>query len=201
MVILAKKAMPAHDLLGLIAWLKANPNKASAGNGGVGTPPHVIAAFFQNVTGTRFQLVPYRGAGPALQDLVAGQTDMQFDYPVTSLPQVRSGLIKAYAVTAKSRLTAAPDIPTVDEAGLPEFYFSIWYALWSSRGTPKNVITKLNAAAREAMADPAVRARLADLGVDIPPPEQQTPEALGVLQKSEIEKWWPIIKTANIRAE
>ena len=201
MVILAKKAMPAHDLLGLIAWLKANPDKASAGNEGVGTPPHVIAAFFQNVTGTRFQLVPYRGAGPALQDLVAGQTDMQFDYPLTSLPQVRSGIIKAYAVTAKSRLTAAPDIPTVDEAGLPEFYFSIWYALWSSRGTPKNVITKLNAAAREAMADPAVRARLADLGVDIPPPDQQTPEALGVLQKSEIEKWWPIIKTANIRAE
>jgi tripartite-type tricarboxylate transporter receptor subunit TctC len=201
MLILAKKAMPANDLKGLITWLKANPDKASAGNGGVGTPPHVIAALFQNVTGPRFQLVPYRGAGPAMQDLVAGQTDMQFDYPVTSLPQVRSGTIKAYAVTAKSRLTAAPDIPTVDEAGLPEFYFSIWYALWSSRGTPKDVIAKLNAAVREAMAEPAVRARLADLGVDIPPLDQQTPEALGALQKAEIEKWWPVIKAANIRGE
>ena len=200
-LILAKKAMPANDLKTLIAWLKANPDKASAGNGGVGTPPHVVAAFFQKVTGTRFQLVPYRGAGPALQDLVAGQTDLQFDYPITSLPQVRAGAIKAYAVTAKSRLTAAPDIPTVDEAGLPEFYFSTWYALWSSRGTPKDVIAKLNAAAKEAMGVPVVRARLADLGVETPPLEQQTPEALGALHKAEIEKWWPVINAAGIKGQ
>jgi tripartite-type tricarboxylate transporter receptor subunit TctC len=200
-LILAKKAMPANDLKGLIDWLKANPDKASAGNGGVGTPPHLVAAFFQKVTGTRFQLVPYRGAGPALQDLMAGQTDLQFDYPVTSLPHVRAGTIKAYAVTAKSRLTAAPDIPTVDEAGLPGFYFSTWYALWSSRGTPKEVIVKLNAASKEAMGVPAVRARLADLGVETPPLDQQTPEALGALQKAEIEKWWPIIKAAEIKGQ
>src|SRR5262245_15736868 len=200
-LILAKKSMPADDLKGLIAWLKTNPDKAAAGNGGVGTPPHVIDVFFQKVTGTRFQLVPYRGAGPALQDLVAGQTDLQFDYPVTSLPHVRAGSIKAYAVTAKSRLTAAPDIPTVDEAGLPEFYFSIWYGLWSPRGTPKDVIAKLNAAAKEAMGVPEVRARLADLGVETPPPDQQTPEALAALQKAEIEKWWPVIKAAGIKGE
>ena len=200
-LILAKKAMPVDDLKGLIAWLKANPDKASAGNGGVGTPPHVVAAFFQKVTGTRFQLVPYRGAGPALQDLVAGQTDLQFDYPVTSLPQVRAGTIKAFAVTAKSRLTAAPDIPTVDEAGLPEFYFSTWYALWASKGTPKDVISKLNAAARETMGVQAVSARLADLGVETPPVDQQTPEALGALQKAEIQKWWPVIKAACIQGQ
>ena len=200
-LILAKKSMPADDLKGLIAWLKTNPDKAAAGNGGVGTPPHVIAVFFQKVTGTRFQLVPYRGAGPALQDLVAGQTDLQFDYPVTSLPHVRAGSIKAYAVTAKSRLTAAPDIPTVDEAGLPEFYFSIWYGLWSPKGTPRDVIARLNAAVRDAMGVAEVRARLADLGVEAPPLDQQTPEALGALQKAEIEKWWPVIKAAGIKGE
>ena len=199
MLILARKTMPANDLQGLIAWLKANPDKAAAGNGGVGTPPHVIAAFFRNVTSTRFNLVPYRGAGPALQDLVAGQIDLMFDYPVTSLPQVSAGTVRAYAVTAKNRLTAAPGIPTVDEAGLPQFYFSIWYALWSSKGTPRTIIAKLNDAAQEAMADSAVRTRLADVGVDVPPRDQQTPEALGAFQKSEIEKWWPIIKAAGIK--
>jgi tripartite-type tricarboxylate transporter receptor subunit TctC len=145
--------------------------------------------------------VPYRGAGPALQDLVAGQIDLQFDYPFTSLPQVRAGTIKVYAVTAKSRLAAALDIPTVDEAGLPEFYFSTWCALWSSKGTPKDVIAKLNAAAKAAMAVPEVRARLADLAVETPPLDQQTPEALAALQKAEIDKWWPIIKAAGIKGE
>jgi tripartite-type tricarboxylate transporter receptor subunit TctC len=198
-LVVAKKAMQANDLNGLIAWLKANPDKASTGTGGSNT--HVTGVFFQNVTGTRFQFVPYRGSAPAMQDLMAGNIDMMFDNPITSLPQVRAGSVKAYAVTAKSRLAAAPDIPTVDEAGLPGFYISNWHALWVPKGTPKNVIAKLNAAVVDALADPTVRARLADLGQEIFPRDQQTPEALGALQKAEIEKWWPIIKAAGIKGE
>jgi tripartite-type tricarboxylate transporter receptor subunit TctC len=188
-LIVAKKAMPA------------NPDKASAGIPGVGSSGHVYGVLFQNITGTRFQHVPYRGAAPAMQDLVAGQIDMMIDSPVTSLPQVRAGTIKAYAVTAKSRLAAAPDIPTVDEAGLPGFYTSAWYAIWVPKGTPKNVIGKLNAALVDTLADPAVRVRLTDLGQEVVPRDQQTPEALGALHKAEIDKWWPIIKAANIKAE
>jgi len=200
-LILAKSAVPANDVGGLIAWLNANSDKASAGTGGVGSAAHVAGAFFQNVTGTRFQFVPYRGSGPAMNDLLAGQIDMMIESPVTSLPQVRAGRIKAYAVKAKSRLASAPDIPTVDEAGLPGFYFSYCGGLWAPKGTPKDVISKLNAAVVDALADPNVRLRFADLGLDIPPREQQTPEALGALQKAEIEKWWPIIKAANIKGE
>ena len=159
------------------------------------------ASFFQKETGTRFQFVPYRGAGPAMQDLIAGQIDLMILDPPTSLPQVRAGSIKAYAVTAKTRLAAAPDIPTVDEAGLPGFYISLWNGLWAPKGTPKDIIAKLNAAVVEALADPTVRQRLADLGQEIPPREQQTPEALAHFQKAEIEKWWPIIKAANIKGE
>ncbi len=200
-LIVAKNSMPANDLKGFIAWLKANPDKASAGTGGVGTPSHVFGVFFQNATGTRFQFVPYRGAAPALQDLVSGQIDMMIDNPTNSLPQVRAGGIKVYAVTAKSRLAAAPDIPTVDEAGLSGFYLSFWHGLWAPKGTPKDVIVKLNAAVADALADANVRARLADLGQEIYPRDQQTPEALRALQKAEVEKWWPIIKAAGIKAE
>jgi tripartite-type tricarboxylate transporter receptor subunit TctC len=200
-VIVAKKAMPANDLKGLIAWLKANPDTASAGTAGPGSPQHVGGVFFQNATGTRFRFVPYRGGVPAMQDLVAGQIDLIISDQTTSLPQVRSGNIKAYAVTGKGRLAAAPDIPTVDEAGLPGFYFSVWNALWAPKNTPKNVISKLNAAAVDALAEPAVRQRLADLGQQIVPREEQTPAALGAYHKAEIEKWWPIIKAAGIKAE
>jgi tripartite-type tricarboxylate transporter receptor subunit TctC len=157
--------------------------------------------FFQKATGTRFQFVPYRGAAPAMQALVAGEIDLIVDDPTSSLPQVRAGRIKAFAVTAKSRLAAAPDIPTVDEAGLPGFYFSRWHALWAPKGTPKDVIAKLNAALVAALADPAVLSRLTDLGQEIFPREQQTPEALRTLQKSDIEKWWPIIKAGNFKVE
>jgi tripartite-type tricarboxylate transporter receptor subunit TctC len=200
-VIVAKNAVPANDLEGFIAWLKANPDRASEGTAGAGSPQHVGGVFFQKATGTRFQFVPYRGAAPAMQDLLAGQIDMIIDDPTNSLPHVRAGRIKAFAVTAKTRLAAAPDIPTVDEAGLPGFYFSRWHGLWVPKGTPKDIVGKLNAAVVDALADPAVRTRLADLGQEVFPREQQTPEALGVFQKAEIEKWWPIIKAANIKGE
>jgi tripartite-type tricarboxylate transporter receptor subunit TctC len=200
-LIVARKTMPANDLKGLIAWLKANPDVAAAGTSGAGSPQHVFGVFFQNATGTHFRFVPYRGAAPTMQDLVGGQIDLMFADQTTSLPQIRSGNIKAYAVTANGRLAAAPEIPTVDEAGLPGFYCSVWSALFAPKGTPKDIIARLNAAAVGALAEPAVRERLAELGQQIVPREEQTPEALDALQRAEIEKWWPIIKAPGIRAE
>jgi tripartite-type tricarboxylate transporter receptor subunit TctC len=201
LLIVAKKAMPANDLKELIAWLTANPDKASQGTPGAGTAAHITGAFFQKQTGTRFAFVPYRGTGPAMQDLVAGQIDFMIDTPTNSLPHVRTGAIKVYAVTDRHRLAAAPDIPTVDEAGLPGFHFAFWQALWVPKGTPKEIIAKLNAAVAETLADPGVRQRLAEQGQDIPTGDQQTPEALGAFHKAEIEKWWPIVKAASIKAE
>jgi tripartite-type tricarboxylate transporter receptor subunit TctC len=200
-LVLARKTMPASNLRELIAWIKANPGKVSAGTAGAGSPQHIGGLFFQKATGTRFQFVPYRGGAPMTQDLVAGQIDITIDDPTNSMTQLRADAIKAYAVTAKTRLAAVPDIPTVDEAGLPGFYFSRWHALWAPKGTPKDVIAKLNAASIEALADPAVRARLADLAQEIYPRKQQTPEALGAFHKAEIDKWWPIIKAANIKGD
>ena len=200
-VLVAKKGFPANDLKTLIAWLKANPNKASVATGGVGTPQHVSALLFQDITGTHFQFVPYRGAAPAMQDLVGGQVDVMFDSATNALPHVGADGIKAYATLTKSRLASALDIPTVDEAGLPGFYFSAWYALWAPKATPRSVISRLNSAVVQALADAKVRASLAGQGMEIYPPEQQTPEALGALQKAEIEKWWPIIKAANLKVE
>jgi tripartite-type tricarboxylate transporter receptor subunit TctC len=198
-LVLARKTMPATDLKGLIAWLRANPDKASQAIPTAGS--HVAGVLFQKQTDTRFAFVPYRGGGPAMQDLVAGQIDMMIIQAAVALPQVRGGAIKAYAVTAKSRFAAAPDVPTVDEAGLPGLHISGWFALFAPKGTPKPVIDRLNAAVVDALADPAIRARLADLGQEIPPREQQTPEALAAFHKAEVEKWWPIIKAANIKGE
>ena len=200
-LVVAKHAVPASDLKSFIAWLKANPDKASEGTAGPGSPQHVGGVFFQQATGTRFLFVPYRGAAPAMQDLLASQIDFIIDDPTNSLPHVRAGKIKAFAVTARSRLAAAPDIPTVDEAGLPGFYFSRWHALWAPKGTPRDVIAKLNSAVVAALADPAVRSRLTDLGQELFPREQQTPEALGTYHKAEIDKWWPMIRSAGIKAD
>jgi len=201
LIVVSRKTLPASDLRELIAWLRANPDKASAGTGGGGSVGHVAGVFFQKETGTRFTFVPYRGVGPAMQDLVAGQIDLMFDTAANSLPQVRAGNVKVYAVTSASRLPDAPDIPTAGEAGLPGFLFSNWRAIWAPKGTPAPIVERLNAAVHEVLADAAVRKRLAELGQEIVADAQQTPEALGAHHKAEIEKWWPIIRAAGIKAE
>ena len=201
MIVVSKTAVPAKDLNEFVGWIKANEGKVSAGTAGAGSATHVAGVYFQNVTGTRFQFVPYRGTGPALQDLVAGQIDFIVDQASNSLQHVRDGKIRAYAVTAKARLPSAPDIPTVAEAGLPALDISVWYGLWAPKGTPKDIIAKLNGAAVQALSDPTVRQRFGELGLDIPPRERQTPDALAAYHKAEIEKWWPVIKGANIKIE
>jgi tripartite-type tricarboxylate transporter receptor subunit TctC len=200
-LIVGKKDIPADDLRGLIAWLKANPDKASQGHPGVGSQGHLGGIFFQKLTDTRFQHVPYRGLTFAMQDLVGGQIDLVFPDPARALPLVRAGRIKAFAVAARTRSAAAPEIPTVDEAGLPRFYVSNWVALFAPIGTPTEIIERLNEGTVVTLADPVTRQKLADIGFEIPPRNQQTPAALAAFQKAEIEKWWPVIKAANIKGE
>jgi tripartite-type tricarboxylate transporter receptor subunit TctC len=200
-VIVSNRPLPAENLRELIAWLESHPSKATMATVGSGSPPHIAGLLFKKMTHTRFQFVPYRGGALAMQDLLAGQVDLSILQATIVLPQVSAGKLRAYAVTAKTRLNSAPDIPTVDEAGVPGLYVDIWSGLWAPKTTPRDVIAKLNGAVVEALADARIRQRLAEMGQEIFPPEQQTPEALAALQKTEIEKWWPIIKAAGVKAE
>lgn len=201
LMVVARKAIPANDLQGFIAWLKSNLDKASQGTAGIGSIGHVAGLLFQKATGTRFQFVPYRGAALVMQDLVAGQIDLTITSPATAMAQVRAGLIKGYAITAGSRLAIASEIPTVDEAGAPGLHLSLWQGLWAPKGTSPDAIARLNNAAVLALADGTVRQKLADLGFDTLPREQQSPEALGAYQRAEIERWWPILKAANVKGD
>jgi tripartite-type tricarboxylate transporter receptor subunit TctC len=200
-LLLGKPAISGNTLQELIAWIKAQPGSVLIGTTGNGSSPHISGVYLKRTLGIQATMVPYRGAAPALQALIAGHIDILFDQASNALPQVRAKTVKAYAVTARNSLAAAPDIPTVDAAGLPGFYMAVWHGLWAPKGTPADVIAKLNAAVVDALADSGVRARLAALGQDIPALDQQSPQALDAFQKAEIAKWWPLIKADNIKAE
>ena len=199
LLVAGKRALPAKSLAELMDWLRTH--SASVATPSVGSPSHVMGVSLQNLAGTPLQFVHYRGGGPALQDLLAGHVDLLINQPSILLPHLREGKIKVYAVLSNSRLPQAPDIPTADEAGAPDFHMSVWHGIWAPKGTPKNIVAKLNAAVVETIADASVRSRLTEMGYVIPARELQTPEALGLLQKAEIEKWWPIIKAAGIKPE
>ena len=197
----AAKSVPAKNLTELVAWLKQNPGKGLIGTTGVGGASHLAAVLFAKTTGTQLQIVPYRGTAPRMQDMLAGTIHLAFDQVAGGLPLVQAGSLQCYAVTAKTRLSVAPDVPTVDEAGLPGFYMSVWHGIWASKGTPRDVIAKLNAAVVDALNDSLVRTRLTELGQELLPRERLTPEALGAYQRAEAEKWWPIVRAAGIKVD
>jgi tripartite-type tricarboxylate transporter receptor subunit TctC len=201
MIIVSKNAVPAKSLQEFLAWLKAQPAPPTAGTAGAGSGSHIAGLYFENVTGIKLQYVPYRGTGPAMNDLVAGQIDLIVDQTSNSIGQVRAGTIRAYAITDSRRVESASDIPTVDEAGLPGFHMTLWSGLWVPKDTPKDIVAKLNTAAVDALNDPAIRKQLENLGLQMPPKDELTPEALGAWQKAEIAKWWPMIKAANVKVD
>src|SRR5258706_5567575 len=201
MIVVSKNAVPAKSLKELMAWLKARPFGAPADTAGAGSGSHIAGLYFENVTGIKLQYVPYRGTAPAMNDLVAGQIDLIIDQTSNSISQVRAGTIRAYAVTAEKRVEQAPDIPTTDEAGLSGFHMTLWSGLWVPKDTPKDIVAKLNASAVDALNDPAVRKQLENLGLQMPPADQLSPDALGNWQKAEIAKWWPMIKAANVKVD
>jgi tripartite-type tricarboxylate transporter receptor subunit TctC len=201
MIVVSKNAVPAKTLNELLAWLKSRPEPVTAGTAGLGSGSHIAGLYFENATGIKLQFVPYRGTAPAMNDLVAGQIDVIIDQTSNSINQVRAGTIRAYAVTDDKRVASAPDIPTTDEAGLPGFHMTLWSGLWAPKGTPKEIVAKLNAAAVDALNDPSVQKQFENLGLQMPPQNQLTPQALGDWQKAEIAKWWPMIKAAHIVVE
>jgi tripartite-type tricarboxylate transporter receptor subunit TctC len=201
MIIVSKNAVPAKSLKELLDWLKARPTPATAGTAGAGSGSHIAGLYFENITGIKLQYVPYRGTGPAMNDLVAGQIDMIVDQTSNSIGQVRAGNIRAYAITDARRVESAADIPTVDEAGLPGFHMTLWSGMWVPKGTPPDVVAKLNAAAVDALNDATVRKQLENLGLQMPPKDKLSPQALGDWQKAEIAKWWPMIKAANVKVD
>ena len=201
MIIVSKNAVPAKTLPELLAWMKAKPTPPTAGTAGAGSGSHIAGLYFENITGIKLQYVPYRGTAPALNDLIAGQIDVIIDQTSNSIAQVRAGTIRAYAVTDDKRVESAPEIPTTDEAGLSGFHMTLWSGLWVPKNTPKEVVTRLNDAAVQALSDPAVRKKFQDLGLEMPNQSQLSPEALGSWQKAEIAKWWPMIKAANVKIE
>lgn len=200
-IIVSKPAVPAKDLKELITWAKANPSKFLVGSGGVAASSHMGGIYFQHLIGAKFDFVHYRGGAPAMQALLSGEIDIYVTQIAGSVQHVRTGKIRAYAVTAKTRQDAAPDIPTVDEAGAPGLYVSVWHAIWAPKRTPRDIIMRLNGAVVESLADAALRKRFVDLGQELPSREEQTPQALAAYHKAEIDKWWPLIKAAGLKAD
>lgn len=201
MIIVSKNAVPAKTLTEFVSWLKAQPSPPTAGTAGAGSGSHIAGLYFEKITGAKLQYVPYRGTGPAMNDLVAGQIDLIVDQTSNSIQQVRAGNIRAYAITDSKRVDSAADIPTVDEVGLPGFHMTLWSGMWVPKDTPKDIVARLNAATNDALNDPAVRKQLENLGLQMPPRDKLTPDALGAQQKAEIAKWWPMIKAANVKVD
>ena len=201
MIVVSNNKVPAKSLKELVDWIKSKPVPPTAGTAGAGSGSHIAGIYFENLTGAKFQFVPYRGTAPAMNDLIAGQIDLMVDQLSNSIAQVRAGTIRGYAVTDSKRAESAPDIPTADEAGVKGFYMTLWSGLWVPKGTPKEIVATLNAAAVAALHDSGVRKQLENQGLQVPPDDKLSPEALGVWQKAEIDKWWPMIKAANVKVQ